>query len=103
MLFRSRKRAYHHPPEILADELLSDANYACLTAKKPPDDPAKAPPGVAGVTASTPLTGSRPSKKDLRWLNREGHLAEAAASQLHGGLLGVRVDGDCLPEAWLDK
>jgi hypothetical protein len=97
------KRVFHHAPENLGDELVSDANYACLTAKKPPDDPAKAPAWVARVTANTVLTHFRRSKKDLRWLNREVDVEEVAPSELHDGPLDVRVDFDWLLETWLDK
>ena len=43
------KRVFHHAPENLVDELVSDANYACLIgpldqALPPPDIPQKLKP-----------------------------------------------------------
>ena len=82
---------------------MSDANFACVTAAKPPDNPGNAGPWVAGVTVNVVRTYFRRNKTHLRWLNREVDVEEVAASELHEGPLDDRVNLEWLLETWLDR
>ena len=62
-----RKRILFDAPQSLVDEITSNANYECVTAKKPPDDMDKAPAWVAGVTVNVVRTYFRRNTKHLRW------------------------------------
>jgi hypothetical protein len=100
-----RHRILFDAPQTLVDEIISDANLACLEAPKTPDDMEKAPAWVAGVTANVVKTYFRRNTKHLRWLNREANVEEVAAEELAPPVLEAADDTSMLDsiDAWLDK
>jgi hypothetical protein len=97
------RRVFPDAPEQLVEDLISDAVYACLTAKTPPTIDEKTPAWVARVTVNTVADHFRRSKKDRRWLNREVDVETVAASEIGPQPIDARVDEGWLLEGWLRK
>jgi hypothetical protein len=100
-----RHRLLFDAPQSLVDEIISDANIACLEAKTKPEDMAKGPAWVAGVTVNVVRLHFRRGAKHLRWLNREADVEEVAAEEIAPPVVEAVEDTSLFDsiDTWLDK
>jgi hypothetical protein len=76
------RRLGKRPPEILVDDLVSDANFACVTAKAPPGDESRVGSWVAIVTAL--MRVQDPPPHPLAGLFVHRHRGEPRDQRVHG-------------------
>lgn len=100
-----RHRILFDAPQHLVDEIISDANAACLEGNKELDDLENPPAWVAGVTVNSVRLYFRRHTKHLRWLNREANVEEVAAEEIAPANVEAAEDTSPLDsiDAWLDK
>jgi hypothetical protein len=100
-----RKRIFFNAPQSLVDEIVSDANIACLEAKTKPADMEKGPAWVAGVTVNVVRLHFRRCAKDQRWIHRDADVDEVALEEIAPPVFEAVDDASLFDsiDTWLDK
>jgi DNA-directed RNA polymerase specialized sigma24 family protein len=95
------RRLSKDPPEFLIDDLVSDANFACLTSKSGARDEAKLGSWVAGVSANAVKDYFRTNMRHAKHFNHEEDVDALAVEPLPEPL--DTTTAEWLLERWLDK